>query len=56
VRPNSAGDLWTFVPAVHLDDTVTYCATVSNAVYDLRGQTLPHRFTSVVPLARRPAS
>jgi len=48
VRPNSAGDLWTFVPAVPLDGNATYCVTVSDAVYDLRGQTLPHRFTSAV--------
>ena len=54
VRPNSAGDLWTFVPTVPLDDRATYCVTVSSAVYDLRGQTLPHRFTSAVPLALKP--
>jgi hypothetical protein len=45
------GDVYTFVPSVPLDPTVTYCVTVSPGVYDLQGQALSLPFAAVLSLA-----
>jgi hypothetical protein len=44
VSANAAGDVWTFLPRTALASDAGHCATVTSAVYDLSGRTLPREF------------